>query len=197
MTESMSSKTRHPKSSPDLNDTVHAARNLLGWKLVHATPAGRIAGYIVETEAYPDQDPASHAFRGPSTRNAAMFEDKGTIYMYRIYGMHLCFNIVTGKPGVGEAVLVRALQPAEGIDLMKRNRGLDAEQKLTNGPANLVQALGMQQDYTGTKLSEAHVYLEPGFVPEEIIQTTRIGITKAAEQPWRFYIGGSSYVSKR
>jgi DNA-3-methyladenine glycosylase len=179
---------------PDLSDSVTAAQTLLGWKLVHDSPDGLTSGYIVETEAYSQSDPASHTYGGKRLANAAMFEPAGTIYVYFTYGMHYCVNIVTGAADDGQAVLIRALQPVDGIDLMKRRRGTD--QNLCNGPARLVQAMGITPDYSGKHLLTAELRLEPGFEPAEIVQTTRIGISKAVDQPWRFYVAGSEFVSR-
>jgi len=182
---------------PNLTQAVTAARDLLGWKLVHNSPAGRASGYIVETEAYTQEDPASHTYGGKKLANAAMFEPAGTIYVYFTYGMHYCVNIVTGPEGHGEAVLIRALDPVEGVDLMKRRRGVDDLNRLTSGPANLVKALGITKLHSGTNLMTGTLKLEPGFKPKEVIQTTRIGISKAINQPWRFYISQNAYVSRR
>jgi DNA-3-methyladenine glycosylase len=181
---------------PDLSDALQAARTLLGWKFVHDSPEGRTAGYIVETEAYTMEDPASHAFGGPKVRNAAMFEPAGTIYVYFTYGMHYCVNIVTGAKGHGQGVLIRALEPVEGIELMQKRRKLDDIQQLTNGPAKLVQALGITRQHGGSHLTHGTIRLEPGFKPQEIVQTTRVGISKAVDQPWRFYVAGNRFVSK-
>jgi DNA-3-methyladenine glycosylase len=181
---------------PDLSDAVTGAQNLLGWKLVHDAPEGRTAGYIVETEAYSMEDPASHAFHGLSRRNAAMFEQAGTIYIYFTYGMHYCVNIVTGEAGHGQGALIRALEPVKGIELMKQRRGLSDIRQLTNGPAKLVQAMGITKRLYGQHVSKSVLRLEPGIKPELVTQTTRVGIKKAVEQPWRFYISGNPFVSK-
>lgn len=172
-----------------------AAKALLGWKLVHATPNGRIAGYIVETEAYHENDPASHTYKGKTKRNAAMYEGAGTIYVYFTYGMHYCVNIVAGRKGVGEGVLIRALEPVEGIEPMKVNRKTSVISNLTNGPAKLVQALEIHKGYNGTVLGHG-LHLEKGIIPDEIVQSRRIGISQAQDKPWRFYIAGNLYVSK-
>lgn len=181
---------------PDLSDALSAAPALLGYKLVHDSLKGRTAGYIVETEAYTMDDPASHTFAGPTKRNSAMFEKAGTIYVYFTYGMHYCVNVVTGEPGHGQAVLIRALEPVEGIDLMMKRRGLSDVRQLTNGPAKLVQAMGIDKSNYGNHIKEGPIHLEPGIKPEEIVQTTRVGIKKAIDQPWRFYIAQNPYVSK-
>jgi DNA-3-methyladenine glycosylase len=183
--------------APYLSDALTAARTLLGWKLIHITAEGKTSGYIVETEAYHEDDPASHAFGGPRGRNLPMFETPGTIYVYFTYGMHYCVNIVAGKKGRGEAVLIRALEPLEGITLMHKRRGITDKYKLTNGPAKLVRAMGIDTSLNGTMINSSQLFLESGLKPRKIIQTTRIGITKASHEPWRFYIASNSYVSKR
>lgn len=180
---------------PDLSDALIAARSLLGWKLVHDSPGGRTAGYIVETEAYDMDDPASHSFGGLKGRNAPMYESAGTIYVYFTYGMHFCVNIVTGPKGHGQAVLIRSLEPVEGIGLMQRRRGTEDERNLTNGPAKLAQAMGITKELNGLTLGE-ELRLEPGIEVHEIVQATRVGISKAVDQPWRFYIAHNTFASK-
>ncbi len=182
---------------PDLSNALVAARSLLGYKLIHDSPEGKTSGYIVETEAYTMEDPASHTFRGPTLRNKAMFGRAGTIYVYFTYGMHYCVNIVTGDEGHGQAVLIRALQPEKGIELMMKRRGIIDQKQLTNGPGKLVQAMGIGLKHYGTHVNSGPISLELGFHPIKIIQTTRIGIKKAAEQPWRYYIEDNEYVSRR
>lgn len=162
---------------------------MLGCELVHHTPAGDIGGIIIETEAYVEEDEASHSFRGRTKRTAPMFEEAGHIYMYFIYGMHWCLNIVTGPKGHGEAVLIRALKPTRGIELMKHYRKTDVEARLTNGPGSLVQALAIPPTYSGLKLEQTKLEL---LLPKKIVKniqiSERIGIKKAREKPWRFYI---------
>ena len=176
-------------NSPDLSDSLTAARTLLGWELVYHSPKGDIGGIIIETEAYAQEDEASHSFRGHTQRTAPMFEEAGTLYMYFIYGMHWCLNIVTGPKGHGEAVLLRALQPTRGINLMKQYRKTDDERRLTNGPGSLVQALALPPTYSGKKLIEANLELIPPVKDTYKIQTSpRIGIKKAIDKPWRFFI---------
>lgn len=183
--------------NPDLSDPLTAARSLLGWKLIHQSPEGVTAGYIVESEAYNQADPASHTYRGKRVANAAMFEEAGTIYVYFTYGMHYCVNIVTGPAGHGEAVLLRALEPAEGIELMQKRRHTTDRYNLCSGPAKLVQAMGITMAHGGTHITKGSLRLEPGFVPEQIVQTTRVGISKAQNQPWRFYVKGNPYISRK
>jgi len=180
----------------DLSDAVTAAKGLLGWKLVHESPQGVTSGYIVETEAYGMDDQASHTYRGETVRNRAMFQEAGTIYVYFTYGMHYCANIVTGAKGHGQGVLLRALEPVDGIELMSQRRGLSDATRLTNGPAKLVQAMGITKEHNGTHLDHGGLRLEPGTIPTEIVQSTRIGIKKAIDQPWRFYIKDNAFVSR-
>jgi DNA-3-methyladenine glycosylase len=174
---------------------VSGAKALLGWKLVHETPVGRVAGYIVETEAYNQDDPASHTYRGMTNRNAAMFQEAGSIYVYFTYGMHYCVNIVCGPKGRGEGVLLRALEPVEGLEIMKQRRGIDTEKLLTNGPAKITQALAITKDMGGSVLGDK-LHLEAGFKPELITQTGRVGISKAREQEWRFYVSDNPFISR-
>lgn len=172
------------------------ARALLGWKLVHESPEGRLSGYIVEVEAYTQDDPASHTFRGQTNRNAAMFEEAGSIYVYFTYGMHYCVNIVCGPKGRGEGVLIRALEPVDGIHIMQRRRKTETKLQLTNGPAKITQALGITREFTGSVIGDK-LHLVSGIIPEMVIQTERVGISKAQEQPWRFYVSGNPYVSRK
>jgi len=178
-------------------DAVEAAPQLLGWKLVSRTAAGITSGYIVEVEAYSMEDPASHSFRGLTPRTAPMFKRAGTIYVYFTYGMHYCMNIVTGPVGHGQALLIRALEPVDGIGLMQARRDLENVNQLTNGPGKLAQALGIDKALSGSHLTDGKLSLEPGFRPADITQTTRIGITKAIDQPWRFFVTGNQFVSRQ
>jgi len=172
---------------------------MLGWLLCRKLPGGIIKLKIVETEAYHQDDPASHSFAGLTKRTAPMFEAGGHIYVYFTYGMHYCINLVTGPKGVGEAVLLRAGEPLEGIELMKQNRGLDNIKNLANGPGKLAQALGIQDTLlSGKKLSRSNIWLEADAdeVVHEIVVATRVGIARAVHQPWRFYIKDNPFVSK-
>ncbi|CAN5414870.1 DNA-3-methyladenine glycosylase [soil metagenome] len=172
---------------PDLSNSLDAARGLLGWELVHHTPDGDIGGIIIETEAYRQDDEASHSFKGVTKRTAPMFADAGTLYMYFIYGMHWCINIVAGPKGVGEAVLLRALKPTIGIELMKQHRKTDDIRRLANGPGNLVQALALPSSLNGQKLTQTSLELiPPRNTKLKIDASTRIGISKAADRLWRF-----------
>jgi DNA-3-methyladenine glycosylase len=187
-------------------DTVTVAKDLLGCLLVHRDGAGTAMGWIVEDEAYLRDDPAAHSFRGETARNRTMFGPAGRAYVYRIYGLHTCVNVVTGPEGAGEAVLIRALEPVAGIDRMRERRGTDDPLALASGPGKLTQALGITMDLDGTSLLDGPLQVWspeslPGRRPEgspgEIVRTTRVGITKAADLPLRFYLKGNRYVSRR
>ena len=181
-----------------LQNTIEAAKSLLGKLLVRRTEDGVIAGRIVETEAYLRDDPACHASRGMTRRNSVMFGEPGHAYVYFTYGMHFCFNAVTAPEGVGEAVLVRAVEPVEGIEAMKLNRGTDELTNLTSGPAKLCQAFGLDRWHNGLNLTSGELVIaDDGWTPSEIMISTRIGINLAADKPWRFYIAGNPYVSKK
>jgi DNA-3-methyladenine glycosylase len=133
--------------------SVEAAPLLLGCTLSRQTPEGTLSLKIVETEAYRQDDPASHSFAGLTNRTAPMFEEGGYIYVYFTYGMHYCVNIVVGKKGIGEAVLIRAGEPLEGVEIMKKHRGINNIYQLTNGPAKLTQALGIiSTELSGKKI---------------------------------------------
>jgi DNA-3-methyladenine glycosylase len=181
---------------PVLDDALTAARLLLGWKLISLSRDGLTAGYIVETEAYTMADAASHSFHGRTKRNWPMFEKAGTIYVYFSYGLHYCLNITTGPIGDGQAVLIRALQPVEGLDLMEQRRRPELS-KLTNGPAKLTQALAVTTELNGQNLFDKGnlLSLKAGIKPNNIKQTNRIGITLASELNWRFFIQDNPYVS--
>ncbi len=170
--------------------SAKAARMLIGWTLTRDGVGGR----IVETEAYHYEDPASHSFAGPTPRNAVMWGPPGRIYVYRSYGIHWCMNLVCGETP-GSAVLIRALEPTLGLDVMIARRGLDDPRRLVNGPGNVCQALGVTRAEDGMAAFEAPFTLEPG-PAGEIAVGPRIGITKAVDVPWRFGEAGSRYLSK-
>ncbi len=179
-------------------ETTMVARDLLGRVLTHETDEGELAGVIVETEAYGPDDPANHAFRGPSERNRVMFGPPGHAYVYMIYGRNWCVNAVTGGEGVGEAVLIRALEPLAGIEQMRRNRGVEDARLLCRGPGNLCRALGIAGALNGADLTCGPLIIA-GSAPAgiEIAVSSRVGISLAADRPWRFHIAGSPFVSRR
>jgi len=184
--------------------TIVVAKALLGTYLVHDSAEGRTVGRIVETEAYLSQiDPASHAYRGKTARNAVMFGPAGCAYIYFIYGMYYCFNVVTEVEGIGEAVLIRALEPVEGIELMKKRRGTDELRNLCSGPGKLVLAMGLKREHNALSLLSPPLMIwEHSALGEkpprrsEIISTTRIGIKVGEELPLRFYLKGSTFASR-
>lgn len=178
-----------------------AAPRLLGWTLVRETPDGTIKLRIVETEAYHQEDPASHSFAGITKRTAPMFEAGGRLYVYFTYGMYYCLNIVVGAKGVGEAVLLRAAEPLQGIEILQKNRGgITDVHNIANGPGKLTQALGIKDtSLSGKILNRSSIYLEPPVKPiktKDIIASPRIGISEAAQMPWRFYLKDNPFVTK-
>jgi len=182
------------------------ARFLLGHWLIRNTPGGPAGGIIVETEAYLTGDPACHAAPGPTPRNRVMFGAPGHAYVYLIYGYHFCVNAVCRPAGVAEALLIRAIEPAFGEEFMRSERPVTNERDLTNGPAKLCQAMNIERALDGTDLCDAKAALFIAANPKRdeliktkgpIITTTRIGITKAAAMPLRFYLQKSDFVSVR
>lgn len=177
-------------------DTV--AQLLLGCELERETRDGPIRVRIVETEAYDQDDEASHAYRGPTRRNAAMFGASGHLYVYFTYGMHHCCNVVCDAPGYGAGALIRAAEPVSGVELIEHGHR-DTAAIATNGPAKLCRALAIDRELSGHDLRSGPLRLIAGRLTEHeaVTQTTRIGISKAAERPRRFYITGNRYVSRR
>jgi len=174
---------------------VEVARDMLGCVVRH----GATAGVIVETEAYHHSEPACHAFVGVTARTHVLFGPPGRAYVYRSYGIHALLNAVCEPEGVGAAVLIRALEPLEGLDLMRARRGLERAEDLCSGPGKLTQALAIELDLNGSDLESGPITLEPapaGWEGIEPVVGTRIGITKAAELPWRFCVPGSRSVSR-
>ncbi len=219
------------------HDTLTLAQLLLGCELVHESPEGITAGIIVETEGYITGDPACHAYRRETKRNAAMFGPAGTLYVYQIYNHYNCINVVTGPAGVGEAVLIRALEPTEGVDLMalRRNEAFktgferyrsntidpattEGFKSLANGPGKLVIALGISRtEHNFSSLTsgpgestpgesttpadrpgDASIYIRgPVLHDFEMVTTMRIGIKFGADLPYRYYVKGNRFVSKK
>jgi DNA-3-methyladenine glycosylase len=156
-----------------------------------------VGGQIVEVEAYDQEDPASHGFRGPTARNAAMFGPPGHAYVYRSYGVHWCLNLVCDEPGRAEAALIRALRPTNGLDAMRNRRGTAAERALCSGPGKLCQALGVTGEHDGLPLDRPPFELLARTGTPEIATGPRIGITKAAELTWRYGLARSPFLSRR
>jgi DNA-3-methyladenine glycosylase len=179
-------------------DTVEVSKRLLGSVLVRAVGGRRTAGRIVEVEAYRGaEDPASHAYRGMTARNRVMFGEPGRAYVYFTMGMHWCLNVTTEEPGEAGAVLVRALEPIEGIDLMSKRRGVKPMEELTNGPAKLTEALGIDGKMNGEDLTTStRLFLERGRGVKDIGVSPRIGISRGTERNWRFFAKGNRFVSK-
>lgn len=180
---------------------VEVARDLIGCVVEH----DGVAGTIVETEAYHESEPACHAFVGLTPRTRPLFGEPGVAYVYRSYGIHALLNAVCEPPGVGAAVLIRALQPLSGIELMRERRGGMADEQLCSGPGKLTQALGIELGLNGTSLVDGPVRVSgplPGdggaavSEPARVLAGTRIGITKAVELRWRFCLAGNRHVSR-
>jgi DNA-3-methyladenine glycosylase len=174
---------------------LDVARDLIGCTVEHAGTAG----VIVETEAYHDSEPASHAFIGLTPRTRTLFGEPGRAYVYRSYGIHALLNAVCEPEGVGAAVLIRALEPLSGIETMRRRRGLMKLEDLCSGPGKLTQALGVSLEENGSSLTIGPVRIgsrPPGWLDPHVIEGTRIGITKAIDLRWRFYVAGNRHVSR-
>lgn len=173
--------------------SVHAvAPDLIGATLL----VDGVGGIITEVEAYHHTEPAAHSFNGPTPRNMVMFGPPGFLYVYRSYGIHWCLNFVCEKEGSASAVLIRALEPTHGIPAMRRRRGLHDERTLCSGPGKLCEALAVSDKYNGLALDAPPVAIHARTRKPEIVSGVRIGITKAAELPWRYGLKDSKFLSK-
>ena len=192
---------------PDFYDrpVLQVARELVGCTVTHRG----VAGVIVETEAYHDSEPASHAFVGLTPRTRTLFGEPGRAYVYRSYGIHALLNAVCERQGVGAGVLIRALEPTHGLELMRARRGLDtarargrgpvSERELCSGPGKLTQALGISLEENGSSLSSGPVRIgsrSGAWLEPDVVEGTRVGITRAVELRWRFCAAGNAYVSR-
>jgi DNA-3-methyladenine glycosylase len=177
----------------DLARSVHqVAPELVGAELY----LDGVGGTIVEVEAYDHEDPAAHGYRGRTERNASMFGPPGHAYVYRSYGVHWCLNVVCEPEGVASAVLIRALEPLAGLETMRARRGLESVRLLCSGPGRLCQALGITREHDGLPLDRPPFELRPRRAKVDLVSGPRIGITKAAEQPWRYGLAASAFVSR-
>lgn len=176
-----------------------AGRLLLGCELVRTINGQTIRVRIVEVEAYDQDDEASHAFVGRTKRNQIMFAGAGHLYVYLSYGIHYCCNIVCGPADYGSGVLIRAVEPIEGLELMSQRRGLSGHANLSNGPGKLTQALGIDLSLNGHFLGDSPLQLikRPPLQESQIVATKRIGISRAIDRPRRFYIKNNPFVSAR
>jgi DNA-3-methyladenine glycosylase len=173
--------------------SVHeVARELIGCTLL----VDGVGGVIVEVEAYDQEDPASHGFRGRTQRNRSMFGPPGHAYVYRSYGIHWCLNLVCEEEGVAAAALIRALHPTHDLDRMRARRGADDLRLLCSGPGKLCQALGVTVGHDGLPLDRPPFELLPARTPAEVVSGPRVGITHAAELPWRYGLAESPFLSR-
>jgi DNA-3-methyladenine glycosylase len=189
-----------------LNDTLEVAKKLLGKTFVRVLNGVTLAGKITETEAYVGAvDKSAHSFNGKTKRNEVMFAEGGHLYVYFTYGMYFCANVVTGKTGVGDAVLLRSMEPLHGLSLLSKNRfgkteiTKREEINLLNGPAKICMAFNITKNENGVDLLGNELFiLDSESVPEQKIMTTeRVGISKSKDLPWRFYIRKSNFISKK
>jgi DNA-3-methyladenine glycosylase len=156
-----------------------------------------VGGLIVEVEAYDHEDPAAHGYAGRTERNATMFGPPGRAYVYRSYGVHWCVNFVCDEVGVASAVLIRALEPTHGIDVMRERRGVDDLRALCSGPGKLCRALGITREHDGKRLDRPPFRLLPRPTAVAVVRGPRIGITKATDKPWRYGLADSPYLSRK
>lgn len=179
-------------------DAVAAARRLIGCELMRYIDGKAVRVRIVETEAYDQTDAASHSYNGRTQRVDVMFGPAGHLYVYFTYGMHHCCNVVVGPKGFGSAVLIRAVEPLDGIEILTRRREKQGVE-MTNGPAKLCQALGIDRRINGHDLAKEPIqlFMRPPLADDMVTTTTRVGISKAKDLPWRFYESASDFVSRR
>jgi len=183
-----------------LRDTVHVAERLVGKTLVRVRGRSRMEGKIVEVEAYKgDEDPASHAFRGPTRRNMPMFAEPGHAYVYFTYGNHYCLNVTTEPIGIAGAVLIRALEPLKGLHSMKRLRPIACDIELTNGPGKLTKALGIDRALNNVDMTKSGplFIVDHESVGSLVQRSARVGIRKGTDRLWRFFLSDNPYVSRR
>jgi DNA-3-methyladenine glycosylase len=196
----VSRSTRRLPRSFFVRPSPEVGPDLLGRILVRRLGDGQLlSARIVETEAYQEDDPASHSYRGRTNRTEVMFGPPGHLYVYFTYGMHHCLNVVTGSDGEGSAVLLRAAEPLEGVQEMARRRGTDDPRALCSGPGRLCQALGIAREENGLDVVRGHeLWLLEGtpVSPPEIDVGSRVGITRGIECPWRFSVQGDRFVSR-
>jgi len=200
--------TRQKKLSQNFysRNVITVAKELLGKTIVRKYGSSILSGMIVEVEAYDGSvDRAAHTFNGKTKRNEVMFEQGGLLYVYFTYGVHFCCNVVTGKAGLGNAVLIRAVEPLEGIDIMAKNRfnktDLTESEKinLANGPGKICRAFNIDRRHNGVNLTGSEIFLlyNKKIPKSDIAVTTRIGIKKSVDLPWRFYIKNNKFISKK
>ena len=182
-----------------LRSAVIVAKDLIGKYIFRNTGKEILSGIIVETEAYTGRnDPAAHSYNGKTPRNEVMFDEGGAAYVYFIYGNHFCFNVVTCKKGTPSAVLIRGVEPVNGIDAMKKNRGTDDLYNLTDGPGKFTKAFEINRSINGEDLSGDKIYITEPVLKKEfvILKSKRIGITKNADKLYRFYAKDNKFVSR-
>jgi DNA-3-methyladenine glycosylase len=189
----------HPDASPVLVGGIDfrapaeaVARALVGATLL----VDGIGGRIVETEAYDQGEPAAHSHRGPTARNASLFGPPAHAYVYRSYGLHWCLNLVCREKGHGAGVLIRAIEPLEGLGRMRQRRGLEDARLLCSGPGRVGEALGITSAHNGLALDRPPFFLRAAGEPVDVVAGPRIGISKAVDHPWRFGLAGSRFVSR-
>jgi DNA-3-methyladenine glycosylase len=188
-----SSTTTRTVGSDFFARSVHeVAPELIGVTLL----VDGVGGRIVEAEAYDQEDPASHGYRGRTERNASMFGPPGHAYVYRSYGIHWCLNLVCEGEGVANAVLIRALEPTYGLDEMRKRRGVDDPRLLCSGPGKLCEALAVTREHDGLPLDRPPFELRPREGSVDVVTGPRVGITRAAELPWRYAEAGSRFLSR-